>query len=260
MVAWLAVEGSEGERLDGLAVVVTGGLGDIGLAIVSRLSRHGALVSAWDLEPADHGQRALARRDVPASYAQVDITDRDAVARELRQRDRLDVLFANAGVSVSAPFLDITPEQWDLHVRTNLTGSFTVAQAAARAMVGRGQGGRVVFTGSWIVEVPWPEQAAYSVSKAGVRMLARSMALELAPHRVLVNVLSPGIVDAGMARRQRLAEPQYAERASSAIPLGAMQTAEQVAAVAHFLCSAGADYITGTVLLADGGASLHNRL
>jgi NAD(P)-dependent dehydrogenase (short-subunit alcohol dehydrogenase family) len=250
----------DGERLDGLAVVVTGGLGDIGLAIVSRLSRHGALVSAWDLLPADRGERVLAEHGATAAYAQVDITDRGAVGRELQQGDRLDVLFANAGISVSAPFLDITAEQWEEHMRTNLTGSFTVAQAAARAMVRRGQGGRVVFTGSWIEEVPWPEQAAYSASKAGVRMLARSMALELAPHRVLVNVLSPGIVDAGMARRQRLADPQYAERAGSAIPLGAMQTAQQVAAVAHFLCSAGADYITGTVLLADGGASLHNRL
>lgn len=256
----MEASGGAGERLDGLAVVVTGGLGDIGLAIVSRLSRHGALVRVWDLLPADRGERILAERGVTAGYAQVDITDRDGVERELNQGDPLDVLFANAGISLSAPFLEITPEQWEEHVRTNLTGSFTVAQVAARVMVRRGQDGRIVFTGSWIEEVPWPEQAAYSASKAGVRMLARSMALELAPHRVLVNVLSPGIVDAGMARRQRLAEPQYAARASAAIPLGAMQTAEQVAAVAHFLCSAGADYITGTVLLADGGASLHQRL
>lgn len=251
--------GGEGERLDGLAAVVTGGLGDIGLAIVGRLSRHGALVRVWDLLPPERGEQALADRGMTAGYAQVDITDLGAAERELQRDDRVDVLFANAGISVSAPFLEITPQQWGEHVRTNLTGSFTVAQAAARVMVRRGQGGRIIFTGSWIEEVPWPGEAAYSASKAGVRMLARSMALELAPHHVLVNVLSPGIVDAGMARRQRLAEPRYAELAGSAIPLGEMQTAAQVAAVAHFLCSASADYITGTVLLADGGASLHNR-
>ena len=249
----------EGERLDGLAVVVTGGLGDIGLAIAGRLSRHGAQVCAWDLLPADCGEEVLAERGIAAAYSRVDITDRRAVEWELGAGTRLDVLFANAGVSSSAPFLEITPEQWDKQVSTNLTGSFTVSQAAAQAMVRRGQGGRIIFTGSWIGNVPWPEQAAYSASKAGVQMLARSMALELAPHRVLVNVLSPGIVDAGMARRQRMAEPQYAKRVATAIPLGAMQTPEQVAAIAHFLCSAGADYITGTVLLADGGASLHNR-
>jgi NAD(P)-dependent dehydrogenase (short-subunit alcohol dehydrogenase family) len=251
--------GHEGDRLDGLAVVVTGGLGDIGLTIAGHLLGYGAGVRVWDLASAARGEQVLAERGVAASYAQVDVTDRAAVERELGNGAGLDVLFANAAVSVSAPFLEITAEQWAEQIRTNLTGSFTVAQAAARAMVRRGGGGRIIFTGSWIEEVPWPEQAAYSVSKAGVRMLARSMALELAPHHVLVNVLSPGIVDAGTARRQRMAEPQYAERVRTAIPLGAMQTPEQVAAVARFLCSAGADYITGTVLLVDGGASLHNR-
>jgi NAD(P)-dependent dehydrogenase (short-subunit alcohol dehydrogenase family) len=97
---------------------------------------------------------------------------------------------------------------------------------------------------------------AYSASKAAVRMLARSMALELAPHRILVNVLTPGIVDAGTARRQRLTEPQYAARAARVIPLGEMQTAEQVARAAAFLCSDGADYMTGADLLVDGGCSL----
>jgi NAD(P)-dependent dehydrogenase (short-subunit alcohol dehydrogenase family) len=87
-------------------------------------------------------------------------------------------------------------------------------------------------------------------------MLARSAALELAPHRIRVNVLAPGIVNAGLAARQYQEEPQYRERVDRAIPLGDMQTTRQVAQVAAILCSPAADYITGTVLLADGGCSL----
>jgi NAD(P)-dependent dehydrogenase (short-subunit alcohol dehydrogenase family) len=107
-----------------------------------------------------------------------------------------------------------------------------------------------------VQDVPWPEIAAYSASKAGLRMLARSMARELAPHGILVNVLAPGIVNAGLARRQLETEPQYARRAAKAIPLGELQTAEQVARAMAFLCSPDADYMTGSVLLADGGCSL----
>ena len=123
-------------------------------------------------------------------------------------------------------------------------------------MVEQGTGGRIVFTGSWIQDIPWPEVAAYSATKAALRMLARSMALELAPHRILVNVLAPGIVDAGVARRQRLTQPQYAERAGRVIPLGELQTPHQVARAAVFLCSRAADSMTGAVLLLDGGCSL----
>jgi NAD(P)-dependent dehydrogenase (short-subunit alcohol dehydrogenase family) len=123
-------------------------------------------------------------------------------------------------------------------------------------MVERGRPGNILFIGSWIQEIPQPGAAAYSASKAGVRMLARSMALELGEHRIRVNVLAPGIVNAGMAKRQIFAEPDYARRASKVMPLGELQTAEQVARAAAFLCSNAADAVTGTVLLVDGGASL----
>jgi NAD(P)-dependent dehydrogenase (short-subunit alcohol dehydrogenase family) len=107
-----------------------------------------------------------------------------------------------------------------------------------------------------VQEVPWPEIAAYSASKAGVRMLARSMARELAPHQILVNVIAPGIVYAGLARHQMETEPQYARRIQHVIPLGRLQEAEEVAKATAFLCSDAAAYMTGSVLLADGGCSL----
>jgi NAD(P)-dependent dehydrogenase (short-subunit alcohol dehydrogenase family) len=245
-----------GMDLAGIGVAVTGGAGDIGAAIAAELARRGAHVHVLDRRaPAEVGSfRSAAGSRI--EYAQVDVTDAAAVEAALAAIEPLDVVFANAGVVESAPFLDITAEQWRRQVEVNLTGSFHTGQAAARVMVQRKRGGRIIFTGSWIQEVPWPEVAVYSVTKAGIRMLAKSMALELAPHRILVNVLAPGIVDAGTARRQRLTEPQYAARAARVVPLGAMQTAEQVGRAAAVLCSPATDYMTGAVLLVDGGASL----
>jgi NAD(P)-dependent dehydrogenase (short-subunit alcohol dehydrogenase family) len=156
----------------------------------------------------------------------------------------------------SAPFLDVTAEQWQAHLDINLTGCFNVGQVAARLMIERDRPGLVLFTGSWVGEIPWPEIGPYCVSKAGVRMLARSMARELATHKIRVNVVAPGIVHAGMARRQYETDPAYARRASVVIPLGEMGTAEQVAQATAFLCSAEAAYMTGSVLLVDGGVSL----
>jgi NAD(P)-dependent dehydrogenase (short-subunit alcohol dehydrogenase family) len=190
------------------------------------------------------------------TYAQADVTDRRGLDAALAAVDPLDVAIGNAGIVESAPFLDITAEQWRAHLDINLTGCFNLGQAAARLMVARARPGLVLFTGSWVGEIPWPEIAAYCVSKAGVRMLARSMARELAGHGIRVNVVAPGIVFAGMARHQYETDPDYARRASVVVPLGELGTAEQVAQAAAFLCSSEAAYMTGSVLLVDGGASL----
>jgi NAD(P)-dependent dehydrogenase (short-subunit alcohol dehydrogenase family) len=244
--------------LVGLGIVVTGGAGDIGAAIGAELTRRGATVTLVDRKSEEQAEAWLARVGEAGrvAYRQADVRDRAALEQVLRSVDPLDVAIGNAGVVESASFLDITDEQWQTHLDVNLTGCFNLGQTAARLMVERGAPGRIIFTGSWVQDVPWPEIAAYSASKAALRMLARSMARELAPHRILVNVLAPGIVNAGLARHQLETEPQYARRVANVIPLGELQTAEQVARAMAFLCSRDADYITGAVLLADGGCSL----
>jgi NAD(P)-dependent dehydrogenase (short-subunit alcohol dehydrogenase family) len=239
--------------LDGRGIVVTGGAGDIGNAIAHRLHADGAVVTVFDLAaPEDVADRLAPEM----SYAQVDVRDRDAVDQALAAIDRLDVVFSNAGTVRSAPFLEVTAEDWDAHLAINLTGSFNMTQAAARLMAERGQPGHIVLTGSWVQDVPWPEISAYSVSKAGLKMLAKSAARELAPHRIRVNVLAPGIVDAGLARMQLETDPAYAARAGVVIPLEELQTPAQVADAARFLASDEAAYMTGAVLLVDGGCSL----
>lgn len=244
--------------MQGLGIAITGGAGDIGAAMGKELCRRGAAVTLIDRKSLAEAEPWIerVRPDGDVAYIQADVRDRSAIDAALAAVDPLDVAIGNAGIVDAAPFLDISDQQWRDHLDINLTGCFHLGQAAARLMVDRGRSGRIIFTGSWVQEVPWPEIAAYSASKAGLRMLARSMARELAPQRILVNVIAPGIVDAGLARRQMETEPQYRRRIQHIIPLGRPQTAEEVAKATAFLCCDGADYMTGAVLLVDGGCSL----
>jgi NAD(P)-dependent dehydrogenase (short-subunit alcohol dehydrogenase family) len=247
------------ERLEGVGIAITGGAGDIGAAMGRELARLGASVTLIDTKGPEEAEPWLGRvREVSdeVGYVRADVRDRGAVDEALASIDPLDVAIGNAGIVDSAPFLDITAEQWRNQLEVNLSGCFNLGQSAARLMVERGSAGRIVFTSSWVQEVPWPEITAYSVSKAGIRMLARQMARELAQHGILVNVVAPGIVNAGLARWQMENEPQYARRVKNVIPLGKPQAPEQVARATAFLCSEASDYMTGASLLVDGGCSL----
>jgi NAD(P)-dependent dehydrogenase (short-subunit alcohol dehydrogenase family) len=240
--------------------VVTGGAGDIGRAIGAALASDGYEVLLTDLVDKARGRdvavdtAAIAGRTV--DYAQLDVTDPDATARLLDQLDRLTLFVANAGTVMAAPFLDITPEQWQRQLEVNLTGAFFGAQAAARVMVRREIRGLLLFTSSWVAQRPWPEITAYATSKAGLEQLVRQIALELAPHGVRANAMAPGIVRAGLAKHQLETEPAYAARAATASPLGELQTAEQIAEAVAFLASPAAETMDGAVLLMDTGCSL----
>ena len=251
-----------GDGLKGKHIVVTGGSGDIGWAMVEEFLGRAAKVTIFDVRAPEDSQgpsgRPLAKtlEQGLVSFHQVDVCDRAAVRLVLESLDPFDVVIGNAGISDSAPFLEITDDQWRRHLDVNLTGNFHLGQEAARLMIQRGIAGHIIFTGSWVQEVPWPEITAYSASKAGLAMMMKTMALELARHRIRVNVIAPGIVAAGMAKYQMDHEPQYARRIASIIPLERMQTPEDVARATAFLCSDDAGYMTGTTLLVDGGCSL----
>jgi NAD(P)-dependent dehydrogenase (short-subunit alcohol dehydrogenase family) len=248
---------SEGE-LTGLGIAITGGAGDIGAAMGAELSRRGAVVTLIDRK-----SRAAARPWIETvgdpdqvAYVVADVCDREAIDAALASIDPLDIVIGNAGIVHSVPFLELTQHQWQEQIDINLTGCFNVGQAAARLLVDRGKGGRIVFTGSWVGEVPFPGNSAYSASKAGVRLLMRSMARELGPHGILVNLVAPGILSVGLAAQVAELDPTFSERARAVVPLGTLQTAEQVARATAFVCSPDSDYMTGAVLLVDGGCSL----
>lgn len=254
-------------RLDGQVVAITGGLGDIARATAERLLAEGARVALLDLAGrGDHPWLAVNKGDV--FFAPADVSDRaqvdGALASVARRFGHIDVLIANAGMVANQPFLDVDAKSWEDTLRINLSGAFHCAQSAARLMVAQTPRsgvlrGKILFTSSWVQDMPWPEGAAYATSKAGLKMLAKVMAQELAAQGVTVNVLAPGIVMAGLSARIHAGDPAFRSRVSAAIPLGQMQSAESVAGAFFFLCSPDSDYMTGATLLVDGGASLVKR-
>jgi len=248
--------------LGGKHIVVTGGSGDIGCAMALEFVDRAAKVTIFDIqsptEPqsSEGGSLGAAISRCAIGFEQVDVCDRTAVRTALAKIDPFNIVVGNAGISDSAPFLEITDAQWRRHLNVNLTGNFILGQEAARLMIEQETVGQIIFTGSWVQDVPWPEIAAYSASKAGLTMLMKTMALELAGHGIRVNVVAPGIVAAGLAKHQMEHEPRYAQRVQNIIPLGRMQTVEDVARATAFLCSDDAAYMTGATLLVDGGCSL----
>ena len=245
--------------LEGKTAIVTGAAGDLGEAMARHLAEAGAKVTLWDIKSEHDAGPALERvqaHDPDARYQQVDVRDRDQVDRAIAALPQLDIVCSNAGIVEAQPFLEVTQRNWQNHLDINLTGCFNVCQAAARVMVTNGTGGRIILTSSWVGVIPWPEITPYSVSKAGVNMLVKQMARELAPHRIRVNGVAPGIVAAGLAGRQLREEPQYAARVAKVIPLGEPGSPEEIAQAVVYLAGPQTAYMTGSILTLDGGCSL----
>jgi NAD(P)-dependent dehydrogenase (short-subunit alcohol dehydrogenase family) len=160
---------------------------------------------------------------------------------------RLDVLVNNAGVQTWKPLLDVTEDEWDLVIDTNLKGCFLCTQAAARHM--KAGGGAIVNIGSGSNKVPFPSLVAYTASKGGIEMFTKVAALELAAHRIRVNCVAPGAVEIERTRQEL---PNYAEALGRITPLGRVGTPEDIADAVVFLASQGSRFITGQTVHVDG--------
>ncbi len=250
------------------SALVTGAARGIGRAIAERLMADGIGVSVADLPSAqtevDEVVAALGGEDVALGVT-VDVTRADsvdaAVAAHVRHFGGLDVMVANAGIAVTAPLLETTAEQWRLTMDVNLKGVFHCYQSAARQMIVQGRGGRLIGAASVAAHRGGKWQGAYSASKFGVRGLSQSVAQELAPHQITVNVYSPGVVrtpmwesiDAELTRRRGTELGSEMAGMVAGIPLGRLETPVDVAGVVAFLASPDADYITGQSIVVDGG-------
>lgn len=241
--------------LVGRSAVVTGGTRGIGRGIALALARAGCRVA---VNYYDEPERARDTVDelmafgVDAAAVAGDVgqsADAQRMMTEVVERfGRLDVLVNNAGVQTWTPLLDVTEDEWDLVIRTNLKGCFLCTQAAARHM--RTGGGVILNIGSGSNKVPFPGLVAYTASKGGIEMLTKVSAVELARFGIRVNCVAPGAID---VERTRLELPDYAGTWGGLTPLGRVGTPDDIAAAVVFLASPAAAYITGQTLNVDGG-------
>lgn len=243
---------------------VTGAARGIGRAVAERLAADGLAVSVADLPTARDDLDALATHLGGAAHV-LDVTDAGAVEAavdaHVARFGGLDVMVANAGIAVTAPLLETTAEQWERTLAVNVRGVAHCYRAAARVMIGRGRGGRLIAAASVAAHRGGKWQSAYSASKFAVRGMSQSVAQELAEHGITVNVYSPGVVHTPMwesiddVLSIRKGTPTGSELAAmvASIPLGRLETPTDVAGVVSFLASPDAGYVTGQSIVVDGG-------
>lgn len=249
--------------LQGQTALISGGLGDIGKAIARELARQGANIALGDIHEearALHFVNELNALGVRSRYDRVDVSDAGHVTLWVALvEDELGVpnlIVPNAAIVEQARYAQVTPEAWRRQIAVNLDGAFYMAHAAIQRLLHHKLPGRVVFIGSWVAHAPRPHIPVYCVSKAGLRMLCKSMALEFAPHNILINEVAPGNVDAGLSAQIFRKNPELRAPHEQMIPIGKMMSAEDVAFQVAHLCNPRTTQMTGSTLLVDGGLSL----
>jgi NAD(P)-dependent dehydrogenase (short-subunit alcohol dehydrogenase family) len=242
--------------LEGRAAVITGADSGIGRVIATFLAREGCRIAINHIGPPDHAEEAvrdLTTVGVDAFAVKADVRHAaevtammDAVAARF---GRLDILVNNAAVQTEGAFLDVTEDDWDKVIDTNLKGTFLCAQAAARHMIKAG-GGSIVNIGSGCNYVPFPTLVSYTASKGGIEMLTKVASLALAPHQIRVNCVAPGAI---LVERTRHELPDYAGQFAKITPMGRVGMPEDVADAVLFLATDAARFITGQTIGVDGG-------
>jgi 3-oxoacyl-[acyl-carrier protein] reductase len=240
--------------LSGKVALVTGASRGIGRAIAARLAAQGALVvAAARGENAAEAVAAIVASGGRAETMGLDVTDRAAVEKApagvVERHGRLDILVSNAGITRDQLLLRMKPDDWDAVIATNLTATFSLAQAAIRPML-KQRAGRIIVVSSVVGQMGNAGQVNYAASKAGLIGFAKALAREVASRGITVNAIAPGMIDTEMTRS--ISDKAQVDWAAQ-IPLGRLGTVEDVAAATCFLASDEAAYITGHVLAVNGG-------
>jgi glucose 1-dehydrogenase len=246
-------------RLENKVAVVTGSSSGIGEAIALAFAAQGAAVVVNYSKHEDAAQKVLDKIEASGGKGLVvgaDVSDPKEVEAMVQRAagtfGRLDIMVNNAGMERKMAFLETPFEVWQETIAVNLTGAWLGCQAAAKQMVAQGEGGRIINVSSVHEDLAMPTNAPYCATKGGVRMLMRTLAVELAPHNITTNNIAPGAIETPMDAPLEQ-NPDEMKELLSEIPLGRMGKPEEVANLALFLASEDSSYVTGSTFFVDGG-------
>jgi glucose 1-dehydrogenase len=250
-------------RLQNKVAIVTGASSGIGRTIALAFAGEGAAVTVDYVGNQDEAEAVVAQIEDSGGKAlavRADITTREDVEGLVRetveQLGRLDVMVNNAGIENRMPFLETPLEVWNKIIAVNLTGPWLGCQVAAKRMAEQGEPGRIINISSIHEERSMPTNAPYCAAKGGLRMLTRTIAVELAPYGITVNNIAPGAVETPINVNLK-ESPDQMEKLLSEIPLGRMGQPEEVAELALYLASDASAYVTASTFFIDGGLSRH---
>ena len=246
-------------NLKNKVAIVTGAATGIGQAIAVAFAEAGAAVVidyvGNPAAPAETLRRIQAAAGRAVSVA-ADVSKPADVARLIKETvlafGALDILVNNAGIEKKMAFIDYPLEEWNRIIAVNLTGPFLCSQAAAKQMIAQGHGGRILNVSSVHEDLPMPTNSPYCATKGGLRMLMRTICVELAPHNITVNNIGPGATFTPIDKDVE-SDPKLNEQILSGIPLHRWGRPEEVALLAVYLASDDASYVTGSTYFIDGG-------
>jgi NAD(P)-dependent dehydrogenase (short-subunit alcohol dehydrogenase family) len=242
---------------------VTGASYGIGQACALALARDGFHVAVSELDPAALADTVakLTATGVRAVPVALDLRSQASIERAMTDvlagLGQLDVLVNSAGVPLSRPALEISPDDWDAVLDVNLKGTFFMSQQMGRHLVATRRGGSIISIASTHGVVGFPRASAYGISKAGVSHMTRMLAIEWAPHGIRVNAIAPGTVETPSRKVFFDADPGRREVMIDRVPLKRFGTPEEMAGAVAYLASPQAAYITGQTLLLDGGLTAY---
>lgn len=250
-------------RLEGRVVAVTGAAQGIGRACVERFLAEGARVVAADINASGLGELAAAVKGMGDSrVVTADVARRADVQQIVKEAvdayGRLDVMVNNAGIARSQDFLSVTEEDLDAVLAVNLKGAFFGVQEAARQMIAQGGGGVIINMSSINAQLANPSIAAYAISKGGLNQITTTAAVALAPHAIRVVGIGPGTILTEMVSTAILSSEEAKTTILSRTPIGRCGEPSEIAAVAAFLASDDASYMTGQTIYPDGGRLVLN--
>jgi 2-deoxy-D-gluconate 3-dehydrogenase len=246
--------------LKGRVAIVTGGNGGIGLGMAKGLAKAGArvVVAARNAEKSNAAVRELAALGSDALALAVDVTDERAVQAMVddtaRRCGRIDILVNNAGINIRMAAQELSFEQWQQVIQTNLSSAFLCSRAVHPHLV-RAGGGKVINIGSMLSIFGASFAPAYGASKGGVVQLTKSLAVGWAADNIQVNAVLPGWIDTELTRQARQQVQGLNERVLARSPAGRWGTIDDFEGIAVFLASAASDFVTGTAIAVDGGYS-----